>query len=331
MRITTFALLLCMTGLVGLPDARGQEGVRKDAVSEFLNGLLGAEEEESIFVVPARPTKTSEYVIGVGCHPVSPELAAQLKLESRAGGLVVDRLADDGVAKKAGVEKYDVIVAAGDHALKTIDDLIEAVDQAKVSSLALTLYRGGEKMTVAVVPARRETDDSAESKETHSPEAVNRALIWLRDHGDQEEVDHFRIVRPFGIAAGLPALPNGVRISIEKSNEQPAKVKVERGEQKWETTGDKLDVLPADIRPHVAAMLGGAGAHSAATLEWKIAPGDFTVPVPTPNDAPRGARVERRVIKRVDAAAGNVEKRLEAIEKMLKELQAELRERKGEK
>ncbi|HND53818.1 MAG TPA: hypothetical protein PLV92_15520, partial [Pirellulaceae bacterium] len=56
-------------------------------------------------------------------------------------------------------------------------------------------------------------------------------------------------------ATGAAPLPHNVTVTVTKSGEGPAKVIVERDGKKWETTGDKLEAVPADVRVHLQSML----------------------------------------------------------------------------
>jgi hypothetical protein len=51
-------------------------------------------------------------------------------------------------------------------------------------------------------------------------------------------------------------VPANLSISVTKQGSEPAKVTVQRGDDSWETTEDKLDALPDDVRPHVKRLLG---------------------------------------------------------------------------
>jgi hypothetical protein len=76
---------------------------------------------------------------------------------------------------------------------------------------------------------------------------------------------NFRNMGPGVILGGDPfsGLPNGVSINIQKENDKPTHITVERGNDKWEITGDDpeaLKKLPEELRPSVERMLhGGMG------------------------------------------------------------------------
>ena len=53
------------------------------------------------------------------------------------------------------------------------------------------------------------------------------------------------------------AFQNNIKVQIERRNDEPAKIKVEKDGDTWELTEDDLDQLPPDVRAHVESMLGG--------------------------------------------------------------------------
>jgi len=76
---------------------------------------------------------------------------------------------------------------------------------------------------------------------------------------------NFRNFGPGVIVGGEPyaGMPNGVSIRVEKKNDQPTHITVQRGEDKWDITGDDAEALkklPDDLRPVVERMLHGGGA-----------------------------------------------------------------------
>jgi hypothetical protein len=74
----------------------------------------------------------------------------------------------------------------------------------------------------------------------------------------------FRNFGPGVIVGGqsLANLPNNVSVNIQKQNGKPTHITVQRGDDKWEITGDDpeaLKKLPEDLRPAVEGMLHGGG------------------------------------------------------------------------
>ena len=80
---------------------------------------------------------------------------------------------------------------------------------------------------------------------------------------------NFRNFGPGVIVGSDPfaGLPNGVSISIQKQNDKPTHITVQRGDDKWDITGDDAEALkklPDDLRPAVERMLHGGGGMGGA-------------------------------------------------------------------
>jgi serine protease Do len=91
--------------------------------------------------------------LGVAIAP--PRVARRLRravgLPEREGVLVRE-VADDSPAAVAGIERGDLLVAAGENALERVETLYEALDTARADGqLELTIVRGTEERTVVVV------------------------------------------------------------------------------------------------------------------------------------------------------------------------------------
>ncbi len=90
--------------------------------------------------------------LGVAIAP--PRVARKLRhavgLPERDGVLV--RAVEDGsAADRAGIERGDLIVAAGGHEIDRVDRLYEALDGARgEGSLQLTVVRGTDERTITV-------------------------------------------------------------------------------------------------------------------------------------------------------------------------------------
>ena len=70
-------------------------------------------------------------------------------------GLVVKFVAPESPAAKAHIKSDDVILKAGDRAMKTVQDLLQAIEQAKEKDLVLEILRDGKKQKITVKPAKR--------------------------------------------------------------------------------------------------------------------------------------------------------------------------------
>lgn len=225
------------------------------------NTLVWQEGQLGPLFSTAEPVRLSEYWLGLACSPAPPALRAQLKL-GEGEGLVVEHVLPDSPAANAGIEQYDVLVRAGDKPLGNLQDLIDAVDAAKEKELTLKAVRGGKSTEIKVTPAKR-----PQTPETVLPDQKKRRFDWGQPWGGDKAPWRFRFWGPGWILppdATKPEkpLPGNLSIAVIRSGEEPAKIVVKRGDEKWEVTEDQLDKLPDDIRGHVERMLGRApGRH----------------------------------------------------------------------
>jgi predicted metalloprotease with PDZ domain len=68
-------------------------------------------------------------------------------------GVVVAEVVHNSPADKAGLKRDDVITAINDHAVKTPEEVREAVQHAGAGKeIPVAVVRGGEKMTVKATP-----------------------------------------------------------------------------------------------------------------------------------------------------------------------------------
>ena len=159
-------------------------------------------------------------------------------------------------ADKAGLKVFDVLLRANDTNLTDVADLTELVRSQGESGGQITLdvLRRGQHETIAVTPAAR-------------PEPS------VTPFGRRGGPMQFRMFRP-GMALSQPGLgpsqmPNGVSVSIQKENDEPAQITVQRGNDAWHIVGDdpaSLAQLPDDVRPFVEQLLAGGGRMQLPTM-----------------------------------------------------------------
>jgi len=275
---------------------------------------------------PSQPVVRSGYWLGLGCSPAPAALRAQLGLPEDLG-VVVEQVVPDSPAAKAEIKQYDVLVKAGDKPLKSVPDLIDAVGAARDKELSLELIRGGKRMEIKVVPAKQPevappgvTPHEAFKKwmeGLHRPgasfdEATKRALEqYLEQLKSGEALKGPMQWRFFGPGAILPPearppLPGNMSIGISKQGDQPAKITVNQGDQKWEVTEEQLDKLPENIRPHVERMLGrAAGGPEGRVFRFDFAP-DWERAIPSPPEGRLEKRLEE-MSKRIDQLRKSIE------------------------
>jgi serine protease Do len=110
------------------------------------------------------PSNTAKYVIsqlklhghvtwgwlGVAIQNVTPSIARSLGLNpNQPEGALVASVVPDSPAAKAGLKSGDVITKAGDHIIKSVNDLPRVVAETPPDhQLALTVYRNGQSKTI---------------------------------------------------------------------------------------------------------------------------------------------------------------------------------------
>ncbi len=141
-------------------------------------------------------------------------LAAQLGLQADRC-LVVRQVEPDSPAAKAGVKRFDIVLAVDDSDGCTIESLRRAVLHAAGEPLALRLLRRGKPLTIRVVPAHR-----AKQRDPHS----------------------VRTLRSVDDADGLQQLLQG------ESNEEDVKITI-----KGDSVDDAMRKLRAQLEQHGAS------------------------------------------------------------------------------
>jgi hypothetical protein len=198
---------------------------------------------------------SQRYWLGVEFLPVIPPLRAQLNLADREG-LLVEMVSPGSPAAGGGIQQYDVLLRAGDQRLAAPRDLIEALDASGGAKLKIELLRGGKPRTIEVLPAPRPeglAGATARPAEPSDWDTIQRWMegMWVRENA-QVGSGQLRLARP---RLSRP-LPSEMSVVVSKHGDQPAKIAVERGAEKWNVLETELDKLPADVRPLVEQSLG---------------------------------------------------------------------------
>jgi hypothetical protein len=273
------------------------------------------------------------YWLGLQFEPVSEALRSQLKLEANQG-LVVTELYPDTPAVKAGLAKHDVVVKVDDTAASDINTINQAVQATKgEKEITLSVYRGGKLETIKVTPAKRPGEDAFALRLAHDPADGDVLMRWLPRGVDPEHSARIEFLNPGvmvdkGGSFKVQSLPKGLSISISKSGDEPAKISVAKGEEKWDVTEKELDKLPAEVREHVERMLRPGPwetrlAHVRPHVEF-VPRGIVTV---TPPQGEPGKAVPPPVVAPlppIPAPGADVHRRLDEVNERLEQLQKAL-------
>jgi hypothetical protein len=214
----------------------------------------------------------SEYWLGVGIAPPSPESREKLKLPNDQG-LMVEAVEPNSPAEKAGIKPHDVLLKANDKPLGDLRDLLKLMNEVKEGNLTLDVLRDGKHETMVAKPAKRTTDETEEARK------------WLKSLGPKMTPGQpfgFYIVRPGQIVsagkgrtdeAGSTAtkievtvqtkasLADGTEIEITRRGADPEKVVVRHDNKRSEGTSGDLSNIPEKIRPEVERLLNTPMGH----------------------------------------------------------------------
>jgi membrane-associated protease RseP (regulator of RpoE activity) len=272
-------------------------------------------------VAAANPPAPSQWWIGVQCRVADPALREQLGLEENVG-LLVEEVVPNSPAAQAELRRYDVLVKAGGKDLRSVEDLVGAINAANGQPLAIELIRRGEKREVTVRPEKRPAQ----------PPIPRWWFEWpgAEFFGRPDLPFRFRFMYPGWVVPPrgeqLPALPGNLTITITKKGDEPAKIVVKRDGQSWEVSENELEKLPADIRPYVEQMLRGGGptiwgdtSEPGPKRGERLRP-EITIPGP-PWWAPgQDSRLRERMEQEFKELRRRVEELRESIEELRKRL-----------
>jgi len=235
---------------------------------------LGDELIDDVLIDDAQtPDEGGQKWIGLMCHQVSDLVRAQLALPEDAG-LVVQEVVADGPAKEIGLQQHDILVKASGKPLTSLRQLIDIVHDSPAAGFELEWLRRGETMVATVVPATRPFVEPQKLRRRlrglrSGAQNMGRLREWIDQLGNEEDDDGPLGLRFFGDLQPSEALeyPQNLSVQIQRNGNEPARIKVQRGEDSWELSEEDIDQLPDDIRPHVEQMLGGGA-------QWQVGPDD---------------------------------------------------------
>jgi len=291
-----------------------------------------AQEEIPAEVALEEPSGDHPRYIGLVCRPVEPALASQLGL-AEDEGLLIHEVLPDSPADAAGLRVHDVIVELNGTPVESLAQLAAAVradaESDDAPALKLTILRHGDREELEIVPAAR-PDDLPRRGPALPPgsEADDGSITdLLRRMMPRGERMRFPRDLTFYIpgVTGPVEFPEDLHLSIEKHGNEPGRIVVEKGDERWEVTEDSLSELPRELRRVVAAYLGRLPDRAIRVGERardSIAPYVDQLP-----DEARGRLEEmlRRLEQAGDAAAeatdGVRERELDRLNRQLERLQ----------
>jgi membrane-associated protease RseP (regulator of RpoE activity) len=209
-----------------------------------------------------------QYWIGLLGSPIPPDhmLRAQIDLPENEG-LLVQSVVPDSPAAKAGLKQYDILVKANGKELHEMQDLVDqvATEGPKKGEIKLDVLRLGKHEGLTITPQDRPANASMPR-----PNMLGGGFGNMQFGDPNDMLQQFRNFGPGVIIGGnavspntgLANMPNGVSVSVQKENDQPAHITVKRGSDTWNIVGDDpeaLKQLPDDLRPYVEHMIHNNG------------------------------------------------------------------------
>lgn len=292
--------------------------------------------------IQVQTVKLGEYWIGIQCQLPTEAVRKKLDLDEGQGLLVAD-VVPGGPAGAAGIEPQDVILRAGKKPVKSIQDLINAIEAAGGKRLLLQVNRDGKQKQIAVAPEKRPQGAAGKHPmplPTHPDwQTLNKWMQRMQPGGGLGGPMRFRFFGPGAIlppgASVRPPLPMNLTVAITRSGAEPAKIVVERDKEKWELTENDIDQLPKDIRPHVERMLGrmtgqwfGKPLAPKDLRQFDFAPGAPGWPKPPAMPhMPSLDSLEKQMEKRFE----QMNRRFEQLQKSLEEIREHRPKRKAPK
>lgn len=307
MRTTWIAGGLVLVGLCGVWQAAAGEEPATPPVEVFL-----AEAGEAL----PGGLPMSNYWIGLSCRPVDPALQAQLNI---ARGVVVDHVAPESPAAKAGLQQHDVVTKLGETAIGDLPGLVKAVEALQEKETTIEFYRGGKQQSAAITPVKRPAEPAFGFPVPLRP-GFAPALPGAPGVPFPPQAGARVFVHP-GVVVPDARFPRDLTIQVTKEGDNPAKLTVKQGDKTWEITEKELDKLPAEIRPFAERLLGRGDvlyafkAAQAQPFKVEVAPPRVPavpgVPVAPPVQA---RRIEVRAVELPPAVdSAKLEARLEEL------------------
>lgn len=210
-------------------------------------------------VKPAEPAK-KHYWLGVQLAP-TPEILKRHVERLKDGAAMVAGVATDSPAMKAGLKPGDHILKINDTVITQPAQVIDLVRSSDGEALSMRVLRGMdiESLTVNLEEAPADLLNRQAPIEQPQiigiePDQMGQPNAKFRFFGPGQVVPHQLRMR-----IHPNDLPENMTIRVEKKDNEPAKIHIEKDGKSWDVTSDSIDQLPEDLQPIAKQYLANNG------------------------------------------------------------------------
>ncbi|MGI9430545.1 MAG: PDZ domain-containing protein [Bythopirellula sp.] len=209
-----------------------------------------------------RLVEAPTYWIGIRGRSIESDILRTHLQLAEDMGVVVEDVLDGSPAAQAGLRKHDIILRCNGDAVDNLQVLQSQVRTGQDQPLELKIVRLGNKETIVVVPELRpeRVGERIAPLDPLGRGVRGDAMQRLMEQLGARNIGPGMVFRGGGRGMNLNEMPSGVSVSVQRNNNEPARITVKKGDQTWQIVGDDaeaLQQLPDDVRPFVERMLNG--------------------------------------------------------------------------
>jgi C-terminal processing protease CtpA/Prc len=173
----------------------------------------------------------------------------------------VDRVLAKSPAEKAGIQRHDIILKAGEEDVEKISRLADVVKRSGGGPLKLQVLRGGKRVAIEVTPGKRSAPKLKRGENAEEG-------AWEPFRNDFSTYQYFNkgFLRP----VKLPDLPADLTVVVTKRGKEPASIEVRRGKEVWTLNEGDYEKLPEDVRNNVKRYLAGEDTDTGKLSRWVL-------------------------------------------------------------
>ncbi|MCA9179689.1 MAG: PDZ domain-containing protein [Planctomycetales bacterium] len=234
------------------PDTKKPEGVQSGIILQLTTELGGKGKEQKPEGLKFLFNEEAPVWLGV-------------LLDTEDGAPRINQVFPASPAEKAGLQVGDVLLAAGDTPIKDMEALQKFLRTSGNEPIGLRVRREGKELTIKVRPEKRSglqgiivIEEEDESPKVEQPKP--RVFVVPANPQGAQPAPAIQPGAPAWKALAAPQrtespFPADLQVTVTKKGNQPVRIKVRQGAQRWVVKENELDQLPAAIRGHVARML----------------------------------------------------------------------------